>query len=202
MTNNNTEAAPKSDAFRQGRSSSTLFATAVCPYAETSKEAGEWADGLLEGRNAFAWNVRGLVGLGSTSKYINDAIATPLAIGLAKGIFHLGAEAPVLWRLGWILASHDAQVPVLDVPAWYRLAKVVNFALAGREIDDHELDPPNWMERIAFLEAKDFQIRIIGFPVAVDARERAFEADVAKLLQWMGGESPGYADQIEKTSGA
>ncbi len=197
-------ATPPKNPEEQGRMAATKWETPPCPYDAGTADASAWADGLLEGRKAFSWNTRNLVQIGSTCQYLSEAISTALAVGVAKSIFILGGESPVFFRLGFILNSHDHQVPILDVPGWRRIAQVVNRAMQGRALEEIGLtSEPTWFERIAFMEARSYMLDIIGHPAPSDPtpEQRTFTADTNKLIPWMGAKSPHHADLVPKQTG-
>lgn len=192
-----------SKAEDRGRRDSILWATPPCPFEDHTTEAGDWANGILKGRKATAWNIRNLIQIGSTCRYVSEAIDSHLAMAVAKSIFVIGAESPVAFRLGFILNSHDWPVPILSIDEWRRIGRCINWGLQGKELAEAGLPAePTWLERMAFLEARDFMLSIIGHSVPENPKERQFEADTGKLMAWMGGSSPHYSELIPAPPGA
>lgn len=194
----NLKPAPKNPE-EQGRRAAGRFAPAANPYAEGSQQASEWADGYLAGRHALSWNTRSIVYAGATARYISESVSSQVAMMIGQAILPIGAHSPVAFRLGFILQSHDHPVPALTIEEWRRIAEIMWLATRGIQFKNVTIDGKelSWLEEIAFLEAHEFMLQVIGNPLAEEAQ--SIETDLRKLIPWMGAESSYLSGKIPKT---
>lgn len=180
---------PTRPGYDKGLKAATAFNGPQCPFPAGSPEASAWGDGVLDGRKNLAWNVRNAVVTGTTARWISEIVSMDIGVVLGKSLIPFGAEMLIYFRIGFVLADQDIQIPIMSVDDWNGFAKLINRALKGLPLDPSE---EHWLDRLAWEEARSFVMTIVGGKFAPEKQVEEnprIEADLRTVIAWLGKSS-------------
>lgn len=173
--------------FQQGKRAATKWEAPPCPFPADSPAAGEWANGLLDGRKMVAYNVRSSVQCGMTARWVSEAISSQMGMSLGQALLPLGAEALVYFRIGFILQGVEIPLPDEATDYWVDFAKMTNRSMQGKSIEETRAET-HWLNTLAREQALhfiDLLMHGVFLPSEV-SKGAAFSAQLSDVFQYMG----------------